>query len=204
MALFYEVKMVLLTFLSNLHHGVLKSFIQNLKFFIADNLYLDRVISTLNWVTLLWNFFHTCKIFNKNPPGNRCFEFLLISQMTADLSRFISRVFCPEATCLLTSPHYSNILRRFLPVLKEIVFLKPFRVVNLTFFEDLENWFIGVVDSWALAKYLGVQLKEIFTMNPPDQNGGHVNNLDGDKKEKRVYKVVLTGGLLQYYADITV
>lgn len=41
-------------------------------------------------------------------------------------------------------------------------------------------------------------------MNPPDQNGGHVNNLDGDKKEKRVYKVVLTGGLLQYYAEITV
>lgn len=124
--------------------------------------------------------------------------------MTADPSRFISRVFCPEATCLLTSLHYSNILRRFLPVLKEIVFLKPFRVVNLTFFEDLENWFIGVVDSWALAKYLGVQLKEIVTMNPPDQNGGHVNNLDGDKKEKRVYKVVLTGGLFQYYAEITV
>lgn len=97
-----------------------------------------------------------------------------------------------------------SILRRFLPVLKEIVFLKPFRVVNLTFFEDLENWFIGVVDSWALAKYLGVQLKEIVTMNPPDQNGGHVNNLDGDKKEKRVYKVVLTGGLFQYYAEITV
>lgn len=124
--------------------------------------------------------------------------------MTADPSRFISRVFCPEATCLLTSLRYSNILRRFLPVLKEIVFLKPFRVVNLTFFEDLEYWFIGVVDSWALAKYLSVQLKEIVTMNPPDQNGGHVNNLDGDKKEKRVYKVVLTGGLLQYYADITV
>lgn len=41
-------------------------------------------------------------------------------------------------------------------------------------------------------------------MNPPDQNGGHVNNLDGDEKEKRVYKVVLTGGLFQYYAEITV
>lgn len=26
------------------------------------------------------------------------------------------------------------------------------------------------------------------------QNGGHVNGLDGDKKEKRVYKVALTGG----------
>ncbi|PFX25628.1 TRPL translocation defect protein 14-like [Stylophora pistillata] len=31
-------------------------------------------------------------------------------------------------------------------------------------------------------------------MNPATQNGSHVNDLDGDKKERRVYKVALTGG----------
>ena len=41
-------------------------------------------------------------------------------------------------------------------------------------------------------------------MNPATQNGSHVNDLDGDKKERRVYKVALTGGLFKYYAKITV
>lgn len=33
------------------------------------------------------------------------------------------------------------------------------------------------------------------------QNGGHVNGLDGDKKEKRVYKVALTGGLFKQHTE---